>query len=75
MTSTRNAGIARRQILNSFTDGRQTKKIIFSQKEIQSLPVQLVQQGDNGNGKQPEPEEKVELLVDDIVRQHAEGGR
>ena len=33
VTSTRNAGIARRQILNSFTDGRQSKKIIFSQKK------------------------------------------
>jgi len=35
--------------------------------EVERQPVDLVDSGDNGDENEPKPEEKVELLVDNIV--------
>ena len=48
-------------------------KTSSSEKMIRAycLPVQLVQEGDDGDGKEPKPEEKIELLVHNVVRKNA----
>ena len=37
---------------------------------VYCLPVKLVQEGDNGDGKDPKPEEEIELLVHNVVREN-----
>ena len=34
---------------------------------VYCLPVKLVQEGDDGDGKEPKPEEEIELLVHNVV--------
>ena len=38
---------------------------------VYCLPVKLVQEGDDGDGKEPKPEEEIELLVHNVVRKNA----